>query len=74
MPGCPSRSSLAILDNLHVRWDAINRALTPAQFDRTFFHPEMQKQVTVDVHTQIYGWHSKHHVAHITALRRREGW
>lgn len=72
--GLPIESSLAILDNLHARWDAIYRALAPAQFDRAFFHPEMQKEVTVDLHTQIYGWHSKHHVAHITALRRREGW
>ena len=23
---------------------------------------------------QIYAWHGKHHVAHITSLREREGW
>jgi hypothetical protein len=23
---------------------------------------------------QIYAWHGRHHVAHITALRDRNGW
>lgn len=70
----PIGISLALLDNLHARWDAIYRELTPTQFDRTFFHPETQEQLTLDLHAQHYAWHSKHHVAHITALRQREGW
>jgi hypothetical protein len=70
----PVEISLAILDNLHARWDVVNRGLTPAQFLRTFYHPEMQKTLDLDTQVQLYGWHSKHHVAHVTALRRREGW
>ena len=70
----PIEISLAILDNVHARWDVVNRGLTPEQLRRTFFHPEMQEQLTLDAHVQLYGWHSKHHVAHITALRQREGW
>jgi hypothetical protein len=30
--------------------------------------------VTLDQQLQGYAWHSRHHVAHITELRRREGW
>jgi hypothetical protein len=70
----PVETSLALLDNLHARWDAIYKALTPAQFDRTFIHPETPEKFTLDLHAQHYAWHSKHHVAHITALRQREGW
>jgi len=70
----PIEVSLAILDNVHARWDVINRGLTPDQFLRPFFHPEMATQMTLDAHVQLYGWHSKHHVAHITSLRRRQGW
>ena len=70
----PIEISLAILDNVHARWDVINRGLTPDHFQRTFFHPEMQKHLTIDAHVQLYGWHSNHHVAHITGLRQREGW
>jgi hypothetical protein len=70
----PIEISLAILDNLHARWDAVNRGLTPAQFARTFYHPEMQRSLTLNDQVQLYAWHSRHHVAHITALRQRQGW
>jgi hypothetical protein len=70
----PVDVSLAILDNLHARWDAVNRSLTPSDFLRTFYHPEMQQTLTLDTQVQLYGWHSRHHVAHVTSLRLREGW
>jgi DinB superfamily len=70
----PIEISLAILDNLHVRWDGIYRGMSPQQFARTFYHPELQEHLTLEAHAQLYGWHSKHHVAHITTLRQREGW
>lgn len=70
----PIGVSLAILDNVHARWSVVNRALTPAQFERTFFHPELNKSLTLDAQVQLYAWHSKHHVAHVTGLRRRQGW
>jgi hypothetical protein len=70
----PIEASLAILDHVHARWDAVYRAMAPAQFARTFFHPELNETLTLDTHVQLYGWHSRHHVAHITALRAREGW
>jgi hypothetical protein len=70
----PIDVSLVILDRLHLRWDVVNRSMTPAQFERTFVHPEMEERLTLDTHAQLYAWHSKHHVAHITALRQREGW
>jgi hypothetical protein len=70
----PIAVSLDILDNVHARWDVVNRALTPAQFERTFFHPELNKSLTLDAQVQLYAWHSQHHVAHITGLRQRQGW
>jgi hypothetical protein len=30
--------------------------------------------MTVDNVIQQYAWHGRHHVAHITSLRQREGW
>jgi len=49
------------------------RALTPDQFGRTFNHPELGA-LTLDTLLQLYSWHSRHHLGHITALRAREGW
>ena len=69
----PIEASLSILDGLHARWVAILRALTPQQFGRPLYHPEIGA-ITVDYLVQSYGWHSRHHVAHISRLREREGW
>ena len=69
----PIDVSLALLDALHARWTAVLRALTPDQFIRPLVHPEIGA-ITVDYLVQSYGWHSRHHVAHITCLREREGW
>jgi hypothetical protein len=70
----PVEISLKLLDSLHARWTAIYRTLTPAHFSRTFLHPELEGPQMLDRQLQSYAWHSRHHVAHITRLREREGW
>lgn len=70
----PIEVSLTLIDQVHTRWLAVLRALEPPQWQRTFVHPEHGKTMTLGYHAQNYGWHSRHHVAHITALRLREGW
>jgi hypothetical protein len=71
----PIDSSLGILDGLHVRWVVLFRALQPADYARTFQHPEYPDAPrTIEWVLQHYAWHSRHHVGHITSLRQREGW
>jgi hypothetical protein len=70
----PIDVSLTLIDQVHARWLAVLRALQPVQWQRTFVHPEHGKTMTLGYHAQNYGWHSRHHVAHITTLRQREGW
>jgi hypothetical protein len=69
----PIEHSLVILDHVHARLDALLRSLTPAQFARPFLHPAGGPQ-TIDVWAALYAWHSRHHTAHVTALRSRSGW
>lgn len=69
----PIDVSLGILDGVHARLDAITAVLTDADFARPFMHPE-NGQMTIDTWVQLYGWHSRHHVAHITELRKRRSW
>jgi hypothetical protein len=69
----PIDVSLSLVDSLHARWVAVLKALTPQQFARPLYHPEIGA-ITIDYLVQTYGWHSRHHVAHITRLREREGW
>lgn len=49
------------------------RALQPAQFARPMVHPQ-RGPMTIERLLALYAWHGKHHVAHITALRKRQGW
>lgn len=65
--------SLSILDAVHARLDVILRSLTTEQWARPFLHPASGPQ-TLDVWAALYAWHSRHHTAHVTALREREGW
>ena len=69
----PPDVSLHLLDALHRRWIVLLESLAPADFARPLVHPE-SGAMTIDRLLQIYAWHGRHHVAHITELRKREGW
>jgi hypothetical protein len=69
----PIEPSLALLESLHQRWIALMGSLAPSDWAKKFNHPENGPN-TLDRSLAIYGWHGRHHVAHITALRERNGW
>ena len=69
----PVEVSLTLLETLHHRWDILLRSLQPADLSRRLRHPELGT-MTLDNMLGLYAWHGRHHVAHITSLRRREGW
>lgn len=66
--------SLALLEALHARWVYLLRRLQPADFARQVNHPEWKAPMSVDVLLALYAWHCRHHVAHITELRKRRSW
>ena len=65
--------SLAIVEGLHGRWAALLSSMSASDFGRAFMHPE-RGAMSLDHTLQMYAWHSRHHVAHITGLRQRAGW
>ncbi len=69
----PIEWSLDLIESLHARWVMLLQSLDDAQWQRGFVHPE-RGRVTVELATLLYAWHSRHHTAHITRLRRREEW
>ena len=71
--GMDIEPSLILLEGLHARWAGLIRSLSPADFQRTFNHPESGLQ-TLDRQLQNYAWHGRHHVAHIDSLRKRKDW
>lgn len=66
--------SLLLLESLHQRWLMLLRQLKPHDFDRQFRHPEHGRTFRLGETLALYAWHGRHHVAHITALRKRKGW
>jgi uncharacterized damage-inducible protein DinB len=66
-------TSLTLLAALHDRWVRILRSMKPADFSRKLNHPE-NGIMTLDQLLALYEWHGKHHVAHVTNLRARNGW
>jgi uncharacterized damage-inducible protein DinB len=69
----PIDVSLALLDALHTRLVIVLESMSERDFGRGLVHP-VNGQMTIDRLLQIYAWHGRHHVAHVTELRKREGW
>lgn len=69
----PIDMSLQLLESLHKRWILALEALKPSDFSRTLRHPE-HGLMTIDDIVQLYAWHGRHHVAHVTSLKERMGW
>jgi hypothetical protein len=69
----PVEWSLTILEGLHERLVILLRGLAEDQWRRGYQHPE-NGRTTLEQAAALYDWHSRHHVAHITALRKRMGW
>ena len=69
----PVDVSLALLTALHTRWVALLESMSEGDFQRGFNHPQMGSQNLAKT-LALYDWHSRHHTAHITSLRARQGW
>ncbi len=70
----PIDVSLDLLESLHVRWVTLLRSMDVADFRRGLRHPEHDRVLTLGQMLALYAWHGRHHVGHILALRKREGW
>lgn len=69
----PAASSLELIELLNMRFTRLLHSLTPADYDRTFVSGGLGA-MTLDTAVERYIWHSRHHIAQITALIRRSGW
>lgn len=70
----PVQVSLDLLESLHERWALFLRSMQAADFDRTYYHPEHQKNVPLREVISMYAWHGRHHLTHITQTKKGNGW
>ena len=65
--------SLTLIDSLHKRWTTLLKQLSKKELDKEYLHPESgMKNVRETI--SLYAWHSNHHLAHITSLKKRMNW
>jgi uncharacterized damage-inducible protein DinB len=69
----PVEVSIAMIGSVHARLVALLESLSEAEFAKVFIHPE-RGSMTLARNLAMYDWHSRHHTAHITSLRARQGW
>jgi len=69
----PIELSLSLLEGLHARWVLLVRSFGDEEYARKISHPEWG-EIRVDWLLGLYAWHCRHHVAHISGLRKSQGW
>jgi uncharacterized damage-inducible protein DinB len=70
----PVNVSLTLLYALHQRWYEFLKTLSVQDWQRTVFHPEHKKSMSLWDLLGNYSWHGRHHTAHITRLKERMNW
>lgn len=70
----PVEHSLILLKGLHARWTALLKSLKTIELTRSFIHPGQDMEVALIENIALYAWHGDHHLAHITALKKRKNW
>jgi hypothetical protein len=70
----PINISITLLYALHARWHNFLKSIKEDEWQRTVYHPENKKTMTLWYLLGNYAWHGKHHTAHINKLRERMGW
>ncbi len=66
--------SLQLLEGLHYRLSFIMKNLSEIDLDKTFIHPEHNQEIPLKQLIALYAWHCKHHLAHITVLKKSKNW
>ena len=66
--------SIPLLEALHKRWVVMLKGMKPGDTDRRLYHPGSKQQMTIASLMHLYAWHSDHHLAHITNLKKSKGW
>jgi hypothetical protein len=69
----PVELSLNQLDSIHARWILVLKSMSAEDFARNLYHPE-HGEVSLNYMLGLYDWHCRHHLAHITELRKRSSW
>lgn len=66
----PFNIAITLLHCVHAKLNAIFRTLNEEQWNRTYYHPQYQKQFRIKDVICLYAWHGNHHLAHINLVAK----
>jgi len=66
--------SLRLLEALHARWAILLRAMSDADFQRSYHHPQYQRTSSLGEVLGLYAHHGRHHTGQIRWLRQAKRW
>ena len=61
----PVSVSLDLLEALHARWALLLEAMSSGDYERNLFHPEKDRNISLDEMLALYAWHGEHHLRHV---------
>ncbi len=61
----PTADALLLLEATHKRYVHLAKSMSGNDFDKTYFHPLRQMNLTLAQSLSISAWHTKHHFEHI---------
>lgn len=61
----PVEPALRMLEAIHARWAALLRIMDDSMFQKRFLHPETGGHMSLFERVACYGWHGRHHLAHV---------
>lgn len=67
----PISISLNLITSTHARLVLLLKSLSSADLEKTYTHPQYNKEFKLNQVIALYAWHGKHHVAHISQLIKR---
>lgn len=70
----PIAAALATVEGVHGRLFVLLDSMSEEDFERSYIHPQYQKEYKLKEVLALYAWHGNHHLAHITSLKQTKGW
>ena len=61
----PIETSFMMLEAVHKKLVQLFHYMDLTQFNRTFIHPELGKELSLAWHLGQYAWHGEHHLGHL---------
>ena len=68
----PIQNALDLLHTLHSRWAYLIQKMQAADFERGYYHPEIQRVVKLSEAVLQYEWHCRHHLAHVETAKKKK--